>query len=136
MAPRPRFLSFASSVPAAAGDGHEKPSPMLPMPSLPVTARNNVAAVLGEFVGTFLFLFFAFAGTQIATDPSSASKSLTTLIFIALAFGVSLTTNVWAFYRMTGGLFNPAVHSCSSSQVIQLTGKGRAGPVYQDISHR
>ncbi|KAK1757989.1 aquaporin-2 [Echria macrotheca] len=109
MAPRPRFLSFASGVPAAAGDGHEKPSPLLPMLALPESARNNFVAVIGEFVGTFLFLFFAFAGTQIATDPSSSSESLTTLIFIALAFGVSLTANVWAFYRVTGGLFNPAV---------------------------
>ncbi|KAH9213880.1 aquaporin-like protein [Leptodontidium sp. 2 PMI_412] len=34
------------------------------------TTRNNIVAVLGEFVGTFLFLFMAFAGTQIAHTPA------------------------------------------------------------------
>jgi hypothetical protein len=28
--------------------------------------RNHAVAILGEFMGTFLFLFFAFAGTQTA----------------------------------------------------------------------
>ena len=32
-----------------------------------------------------------------------------TLLFIALAFGFSLATTAWAFYRISGGLFNPAV---------------------------
>lgn len=116
MASRPRFLSFASGV-APNSDGHERPSPTLPMLTLPATFRNNAVAVLGEFVGTFLFLFFAFAGTQIANtpapddviEPTSQVPNLTALIFIALAFGGSLTANVWAFYRVTGGAFNPAV---------------------------
>lgn len=84
----------------------------------PLTKRNNIVAALGEFVGTFLFLFFAFAGTQVANTPAPTpvTGSDTTLIpntsnlmFIALAFGLSLMANVWAFYRVTGGLFNPAV---------------------------
>jgi len=83
----------------------------------PLTARNNIVAALGEFVGTFLFLFFSFAGTQVAnTPPPIASNGSDTplpntsnLMFIALAFGLSLMVNVWAFYRVTGGLFNPAV---------------------------
>ncbi|KAK5651813.1 hypothetical protein OQA88_11681 [Cercophora sp. LCS_1] len=108
---RPRFLSFVSSshdAPNAAFSGAaEKPS-TLPMLTLAPTMRNNLVAVLGEFTGTFMFLFFAFAGTQIATS-SSPSLDLTALIFIALSFGLSLTANVWAFYRVTGGAFNPAV---------------------------
>jgi aquaporin rerated protein, other eukaryote len=32
--------------------------------------HNHVVAMLGEFVGTFLFLFFAFAGTQTAVGYS------------------------------------------------------------------
>lgn len=61
---------------------------------------------LGEFVGTFLFLFFAFAGTQVANDfaPSAAA-----LLYISLAFGFSLAVNAWVFFRISGGLFNPAV---------------------------
>ncbi|KAF2274603.1 aquaporin-like protein, partial [Westerdykella ornata] len=61
----------------------------------------------GEFVGTFLFLFFGFAGTKIANtvggDPASR------LMYISLAFGFSLAVNVWVFLRVSGGLFNPAV---------------------------
>lgn len=110
MSTRPRFLSFVSGADASRTTQpamSEKPT-TFPMLSLPSTARNNLVAVLGEFTGTFLFLFFAFAGTQIATS-SSPTLDLTALIFIALAFGLSLTANVWAFYRVTGGAFNPAV---------------------------
>lgn len=68
---------------------------------------------LGEFVGTFLFLFFAFAGTQVANDAAAAngeqSPSASTLLYIALAFGFSLAVNAWVFFRISGGLFNPAV---------------------------
>ncbi|KAL2269278.1 hypothetical protein VTJ83DRAFT_1462 [Remersonia thermophila] len=84
----------------------------LPMLSRPMTMRNNIVAALGEFVGTFLFLFFSFAGTQVANTPASGGNALpntSNLMFIALAFGMSLLTNVWAFYRVTGGLFNPVV---------------------------
>jgi aquaporin related protein len=85
----------------------------------PLTKRNNIVAALGEFVGTFLFLFFAFAGTQIANTPAPVPvngsdtplPNTSNLMFIALAFGLSLMANVWAFYRVTGGLFNPAVRT-------------------------
>lgn len=82
------------------------------MLNVPDTTRNNIVAMLGEFVGTFLFLFASFTGTQIANTPLAPDGSLpnhAALIFVALAFGVSLTANVWAFYRVTGGLFNPVV---------------------------
>ena len=32
--------------------------------TLPPTTRGHTVAVIGEFVGTISFLFFAFAGTQ------------------------------------------------------------------------
>lgn len=122
---RPAFLSFASGtspgVSAASETGlvtGDSNSNKLPMLTRPVTMRNNVTAFLGEFVGTFLFLFFAFAGTQVANTPAPsgtlpdgapAPPNLVAVIFISLAFGISLTANVWAFYRITGGLFNPCV---------------------------
>ena len=31
------------------------------------------------------------------------------ILYIALAFGFSLAVNAWVFYRISGGLFNPAV---------------------------
>lgn len=73
--------------------------------------RRYIVSILGEFVGTFLFLFFAFAATQVAnTVPSeSDAPSLAALLYISFAFGLSLAINVWIFFRVSGGLFNPAV---------------------------
>ncbi|KAJ9213663.1 hypothetical protein DTO166G4_4745 [Paecilomyces variotii] len=84
----------------------------LPMLNLPDSTRNNIIAVIGEFVGTFLFLFFSFAGTQISNTPKppdGANPNTSNLLYASLSFGFSLTVNVWAFYRVTGGLFNPSV---------------------------
>ncbi|KXX80324.1 Aquaporin-2 [Madurella mycetomatis] len=108
------MISFTSGT----GSDAQQPAPSLPMLTRPPTTRNDVVAALGEFAGTFLFLFFAFAGTQIATTTSATSPprrddillpDVNNITFIALAFGLSLMANVWAFYRVTGGLFNPAV---------------------------
>ncbi|KAF2476249.1 aquaporin-like protein [Lindgomyces ingoldianus] len=78
----------------------------------PNRIRIMFISMLGEFVGTSLFLFFAFAGTQVANmlaaGPSSPPGT-SALLYIALAFGFSLTVNVWIFFRISGGLFNPAV---------------------------
>ncbi len=86
---------------------------------LPDHIRNHVIAMAGEFVGTFLFLFFAFSGTQVANTSQTTSHPNETdilqgpnpsaLLYIALAFGFSLAVNAWVFFRVSGGLFNPAV---------------------------
>lgn len=82
---------------------------------LPNKVRNHFIAMLGEFVGTFMFLFFAFAGTQVANtnakSSSNGAPNTEDLMYIALAFGFSLAVNVWVFFRISGGLFNPAVSS-------------------------
>ena len=73
-------------------------------------ARAHFVAMSSEFVGTFLFLWFALSGTQIAnTVQPSAGPDTGQLFYIALSFGFSLTVNAWVFYRISGGLFNPAV---------------------------
>lgn len=83
---------------------------------LPNRVRNLFIAMMGEFVGTFLFLFFAFSATQVAnaaaagrgtTVPKAPNTSV--LLYISLAFGFSLAVNAWVFFRISGGLFNPAV---------------------------
>jgi aquaporin related protein len=77
---------------------------------LPNRARHLLIAFIGEFVGTFLFLFFAFAATQVANNLlAGRSMDIQTLMYISLAFGFSLAVNVWVFFRISGGLFNPAV---------------------------
>lgn len=84
-------------------------------PHLSVFNRHLVAAS-GEFVGTFFFLYFAYAGNLMALlqAPYLASNgglASTTDVWISFAYGFSLLINVWAFYRISGGLFNPAVHT-------------------------
>ncbi|KGM92399.1 uncharacterized protein PADG_11600 [Paracoccidioides brasiliensis Pb18] len=71
-------------------------STRLPGGNIPDTFRNNFIATLGEFVGTFLFLFFSFAGTQISNEPPptpGAKPNHIALLYSSLAFGVSLAVN-------------------------------------------
>lgn len=106
MRPRMPFRRSVRDVPQVLS------KTQLPMLQLPDTMRNNLVAVAGEFVGTFLFLFFSFAGTQVSNTPKPADGSppnTSNLLYSALCFGFALTANVWAFFRVTGGLFNPAV---------------------------
>lgn len=79
-------------------------------------ARNHFVATSAEFAGTTLFLFFAFSGTQVALlaapvgpDVVGSPSNPSQLLFIALSFGFSLAVNAWVFFRISGGLFNPAV---------------------------
>ncbi|KAM5378892.1 hypothetical protein ACJZ2D_004194 [Fusarium nematophilum] len=81
--------------------------------------KNHFVASLGEFIGTTMFLFFAFAGTEVANIQSNSASNTTTgestgfdvstLLYISIIFGFSLMVNVWVFFRISGGLFNPAV---------------------------
>jgi aquaporin related protein len=82
---------------------------------LPNRTRHLFIAFIGELVGTFLFLFFAFAATQVANNLlAGQSMNIQTLMYISLAFGFSLAVNVWVFFRISGGLFNPAVSTCGT----------------------
>jgi len=81
---------------------------------LPPSFRGHFVAACGELVGTFSFLFFAFSATQVANtvDKNTVLTQATitsNTLFIALAFGFSLAVNAWVFFRVSGGLFNPAV---------------------------
>ncbi|GAK65918.1 mip family channel protein [Moesziomyces antarcticus] len=85
--------------------------------------KNNIVAFVSEFVGTVLFLFFAFgiateaANARASSQNNGAVTSLSqnappdtsALLFSSLGFGFSLAVNAWTFYRVSGGLFNPAV---------------------------
>jgi len=87
--------------------------------------RNELVACCAEFAGTFMFLFIAFGATQVANTAavvangvageSQEDHSITqapntnVLLFISLAFGFSLAINVWVYFRISGGMFNPAV---------------------------
>lgn len=81
------------------------------------TLQRHVVAATGEFVGTFMFLFMGYAGHLMILDQAAAgensvaSTSLGFLQIMAVGFtyGFSLLVSVWTFYRISGGLFNPAV---------------------------
>ncbi|CAK4034432.1 aquaporin-2-like [Lecanosticta acicola] len=84
---------------------------------IPDVIRNHFVAMCAEYVGTVLFLYFALGGTQVANNiPTSSGESVKQvgsnpeqLQYIALCFGFSLAVNAWVFFRISGGLFNPAV---------------------------
>lgn len=84
---------------------------------IPDSLRNHFIAMCGEFVGTVLFLWFALSGAQVANSiPTSSGLSVAEvgsnpqqLQYISLCFGFSLAVNAWVFFRISGGLFNPAV---------------------------
>ena len=77
--------------------------------------------MVGEFLGTFMFLFFAFTATQVANTAAAGSAAaaataaangngglpqgpnMPVLLYISLAFGFSLAVNVWIFFRISGG---------------------------------
>ncbi|MCJ1311328.1 hypothetical protein MMC25_004999 [Agyrium rufum] len=74
------------------------------------TQRTHLVAMIGEFVGTTLFLWFGFSGAQVANTVTPAGTTDASQIFyLALIFGFSLMVNAWIFYRISGGLFNPAI---------------------------
>lgn len=80
---------------------------------LPNKLRNHFIALIGEFVGTFMFLFFAFSGTQVANAAAAGAggsngslpqtPNASTLLYISLVFGFSLVVNAWVFFRISGG---------------------------------
>nr|ODN83871.1 hypothetical protein L203_05271 [Cryptococcus depauperatus CBS 7841] len=79
-------------------------------------AKNHVVAMIGEYVGTSLFILFCLGGTHVAqlsvnTTSGNTDVALNTssLFYISLSFGLSLTVNAWIFFRVSGGLFNSAV---------------------------
>lgn len=75
-----------------------------------------------------MFLFFAFTGTAVAKIPAgdgSSGFNISVQTYIALCFGFSLMVNVWVFYRISGGLFNPAVSIFLNDAVLHLLSVAR-----------
>jgi aquaporin related protein len=83
---------------------------------LPKPVKGHIVACVGEFVGTFMFLLFALGGTNVVNTAPAQGANATDLaanpskiMYISLVFGLSLMVNAWVFFRISGGLFNPAV---------------------------
>ena len=94
---------------------------------LPLAAKNHFIAMMAEFAGTFMFLLFAFGGTNVVNaapaddQPAELSANPAKILFISLCFGMSLAVNAWVFFRISGGLFNPAVRLRSEVTESKLT---------------
>lgn len=88
-----------------------KPQRLRPFNVLPLKIKNHLIAVMSEFAGTFMFLLFAFGGTNAVNTnlPGDPAADPSKLLYISLCFGMSLAVNAWVFFRISGGLFNPAV---------------------------
>lgn len=73
--------------------------------------RHEGIAFIGEFLGTFGFLFGGMMIGQIAsivpkgTILPADSVDRARLVMIAFGFGLSLVANVFIWYRVTGGQF-------------------------------
>ncbi|GAA5855489.1 hypothetical protein JCM8547_007857 [Rhodosporidiobolus lusitaniae] len=87
-------------------------------------AKHHMIAMIGEFCGTTLFLMLAFGGATVANIPSTsvtgdttsgqggktfAAPDTSSLLYTAFSFGIALMVCVFIFFRVSGGLFNPAV---------------------------
>jgi len=73
--------------------------------------KNHFIAASGEFIGTVMFLWFAFAAhlmivNQTAEKPqnNNSGNSAQTVVFISLAYGFSLLVTAWGWYRISGGV--------------------------------
>ena len=87
----------------------------------PGKIRIEVLHFGGEFIGTFMFLFMAFAGCHIASNTVAPAPALTQgtnqppeaakLLYISFAFGMSLAVNIWVWAHVSGAMFNPAVRN-------------------------
>ncbi|EGV65475.1 Aquaporin-1 [Yamadazyma tenuis] len=74
--------------------------------------KNHGIAILGEFFGTFIFLWTAFVIAQIANqDPTipTVGSNPSQLIMISFGFGFGVMVGVFMFFRVSGGNLNPAV---------------------------
>lgn len=74
----------------------------------------HLIAASGEFVGTFFFLWMGYSAQSVIFNQAPARAadgglSSDAVVYTALVYGLSLLVNAWAFYRISGGLFNPAV---------------------------
>ena len=85
---------------------------------VPMRVRNRLIAMLSEFVGTFMFMFIGIGGNSTVINDAavklqwgegSPAADPAKILFIATTWGMAVTVNAWAFFRISGGLFNPAV---------------------------
>jgi aquaporin Z len=73
-----------------------------------VAAPTQLEKLAAEAVGTFVLVFFG-CGTVVYSGAVDGFGQVTTFTTVGLAFGLALTVMVYAFGRVSGAHFNPAV---------------------------
>lgn len=95
--------------------------------------RGHIVAMIGEYLGTTMFLFFGYIAAQTANEKNDitlranigaagapAGPSLLQISYISSVFGLSLAANVWIWYRVSGGMFNPSVSKSIRRAVLRF----------------
>lgn len=105
---------------AGGGGGGQRPNRVFA--ALGDAARGHIVAVIGEYLGTTMFLFLGYVAAQTANEKQDITlrasigaagappgPSLLQISYISAVFGLSLAANAWIWYRVSGGMFNPSV---------------------------
>ena len=71
------------------------------------SAKGWAIQSLAEFLGTAMFLYLAVGGADAVTQGAVSGGSGT--LGIAFAFGIAMIVTAWAFFRISGAHFNPAI---------------------------
>ncbi len=75
----------------------------------PVTAPTMAHRLAAEFIGTFLLVLGGCGAAVFAANPAGDGSVGIGFLGVALAFGLTVLTGVYAFGTISGGHFNPAV---------------------------
>ncbi|KAF1839342.1 aquaporin-like protein [Decorospora gaudefroyi] len=85
---------------------------------VPLPIRNRAIAMLSEFVGTFLFILMGLGGNSAVINNFAIAQQYkggdiradpAKILYLGTVWGLAITVNAWTFFRISGGLFNPAV---------------------------
>ncbi|KAF9940476.1 hypothetical protein BGZ67_007612 [Mortierella alpina] len=68
------------------------------------SAKGWAVQALAEFIGTAMFLYLAVGGADAVTRGDFSGYLAT-----SFAFGIGLVVTAWAFFRISGSHFNPAI---------------------------
>ncbi|KAF9377945.1 hypothetical protein CPC16_011556, partial [Podila verticillata] len=72
------------------------------------SARNWAIQSLAEYIGTAMFLYLAVGGANAVTSGVVKGSALSSL-GTAFSFGIGPVVTAWAFFRISGSRFNPAI---------------------------
>ena len=74
-----------------------------------MTAPTMTHRLTAEFIGTFWLVFGGCGAAVFAANPAGDNSVGIGYLGVALAFGLTVLTGVYAFGTISGGHFNPAV---------------------------